>query len=373
MLDYGREVDDHRASTQTQVLKGQLIDEAKAAGLDRVGFTSADPFPEVRLDLYKRKTEGISGRLGFTFVKPDVATSPRASFPWAASLIVGARTYLPSAGSPGQADPATGRVSRAASSDNYRPLREALNRVAGFLVKKGYQGEVLCDDSRLVDRAAAVRAGIGWWGKNTMVLAPGLGPWLLLGSVVTDAELIPDSPELRDCGSCSACIPACPTGALISPGVLDARLCLAAWAQTPGLVPVDIRVAMGDRIYGCDDCIEACPPGSKLLRRSTEPRGRVDLARVLNAADSTLLEWFGHWFIPDRDPRIIRRNALIAAGNSGHQPLAPLVASYADFPDWLLRAHAIWALHRLGGPVAKAVLEDRLRRETDPRVRAELP
>lgn len=365
-------MDDLKGLLKGQVLKGQIADEGKAAGLDRVGFTTADAFPEARRDLYERKSGGMSGRLGFTFVEPDVASNPRASFPWAASLIVGARTYLPSAGSPGEADPATGRVSRAASSDNYRPLREALNRLADFLIHKGYKAEVLCDDSRLMDRAAAVRAGIGWWGKNTMILAPGLGPWLLLGSVLTDADLEPDPPDVRDCGSCSACLPACPTGALVAPGVLDARLCLAAWAQTPGLVPAALRGAMADRIYGCDDCIEACPPGSRLLRRSTDPGGRVDLALVLNAADSTLLDWFGHWFIPDRDPRIIRRNALIAAGNSGHQPLVPLVASYAGYPDWVLRAHALWALQRLGGPIAEAVIEDRVLHETDPRVRAEI-
>ena len=141
----------------------------------------------------------------------------------------------------------------------------------------GHRAAVLCDDSRLVDRAAAVRAGVGWWGKSTMVLAPGHGPWLLLGSVVTDASLPPDTPMARDCGTCAACLPACPTGALVAPGVLDARRCLAALAQSPGAIPREFRRAMGDRLYGCDDCLEACPPGQRArlaARRRRRGAGR---------------------------------------------------------------------------------------------------
>lgn len=129
---------------------------------------------------------------------------------------------------------------------------------------------------------------------------------------------------------------------------------------------------MEDRIYGCDDCIEACPPGSRLLRRSTELRGRVHLGFILTASDSVLLDRFGHWFIPNRDPRIIRRNALIAAGNSGNRDLVSLVATYAGFPDWVLRAHAVWSLRQLGGSLAEAVLIDRSQTEKDPRVREEM-
>jgi epoxyqueuosine reductase len=353
-------------------LKIRLIEAGKQAGLDRIGFTTAEPFPAAQRDLQIRKSAGLSGRLGFTFSNPDIASNPQASFPWAVSLVVGAKTYLPGSGSPGIPDPGTGRISRAASADHYRPLRDGLGRIADLLTDEGYRAEVLCDDNRLVDRAAAVRAGIGWWGKNTMLLAPGFGPWLLLGSVATNVSLEADSPDGRDCGTCSACLPACPTGALVAPGVLDARLCLAAWTQTPGLVPTEIRSAMGDRIYGCDDCIEACPPGSRLLGRAAHRGGRAELAFILKAADSVLLARFGHWFIPDRDPRIIRRNAIIAAGNSDHQPLVPLIASYAGYPDWVLRAHALWALQQLGGPLAGEVLADRARNEADPRVRAEL-
>ena len=130
---------------------------------------------------------------------------------------------------------------------------------------------------------------------------------------------------------------------------------------------------MGDRLYGCDDCLVACPPGGKLLRRTVEPRGRFDLQTILWASDRTLLVRFGHWFIPNRDPRIVRRNALIAAGNSASLDMVAPVARYAAHADWVLRAHAAWALGRIGGEGARAVLKERRRDELDVRVRAELP
>ncbi len=349
-------------------LREQLLVVGSEAGLARIGFTSAEPFAAVGEDLKSRRRSGASGRLGFTFNDPDLATTPRLSFPWAETIVVGACPYAPARA--GASDPGTVRVSGAARAPGYAPIRTALSKVAQVLGDAGYRAQVLVDDNRLVDRAVAVRAGIGWWGKNTMVLAPGLGPWFLLGSVVTDALIAPDQPMSRDCGSCSACIPACPTGALVTPGLLDARRCLAAWAQTPGVIPVEFREAMGDRIYGCDECLEACPPGHRM--KASSEGIRFSLAEILLVADQRLLELFGHWFIPNRDPRIIRRNALIAAGNSGLGSLAAVVAPYAGHPDWLLRVHAVWALSRLGGPVAEAVIADRVLAESDHRVRPEL-
>ena len=346
-----------------------------ASGLDRVGFAGTDAFPEVNVSMRRRVETGMAATLGFTYKDPLVATTPRISFPWARTLVVGASAYLPESGSPEvelSPEIPSGRVSRVAAGDGYRAVRPGLEQIAGLLVGEGYRAEVLCDDNRLVDRAAAVRAGIGWWGKNSMVLIPGIGPWSVIGSVATDADLLPDKPLDRSCGACEACLPACPTGALVAPGVLDASRCLAAWAQRPGLVPPEYRIAMGDRLYGCDDCLVACPPGSRLLRTATQPGGRFDLEMVLRASDQTLLALFGHWFIPNRDLRIVRRNALIVAGNSASQRLVSQVSVYAAHPSWLLRAHAVWALRRIGGAGAEAVLDQRREDESDARVRAEL-
>ncbi len=341
-----------------------------AAGLDLVGFADVEPFSGVRRTMQERKAAGLSGRLRFTYRDPDLATDVRASFPAARSLVVGAVSYVPESGSPGEPDGRTGRVARFATEDQYVPLRRGLEVVAGVLESDGYLATVLVDDSRLVDRAAAVRAGVGWWGKSTMVISPKFGPWLLLGSIATDAVLEPTAPMRRDCGTCDACIPACPTGALTAPGVLDATRCLAYWAQTPGNIPLELREPWGDRIYGCDDCLEACPPGHASLRAA--PRGgRLDLSELLGMDDATLLDRAGHWFVPRRDPDYLRRNAIIAAGNTGRDHYLEILEEYLHHRRAMLRAHAAWALGCLG-EAGRAALERRQPLEHDPAVLAEM-
>ena len=354
----------------------RLLARGLEYGLDRVGVCSADPFADTRLVIRSRKTEGLSARLGFTFTDPDVSTDIRRSFPWAERLVVGIRAYLPAAGDPGEGSAGRGRVARFAVADSYLPLRAGLGAVASELRKSGFRAEVLADDSRLVDRAAAVRAGVGWWGKSTMVLAPGAGPWFLIGSVVTDARLPTSQPMERTCGTCTACLPACPTGALIAPGVLDARLCLAALAQSPGVIPRDLRPFMEDRIYGCDECLAACPPGGRLMDRAVASRGSVDLVELLRKADRELLDEFTHFYMPSRRPRVLRRNALVALGNTGTADHLGIVGGYLGHPDWLLRLHAVWAVHNLGVRFslrwAALFLRHAASREKSPEVREEL-
>jgi epoxyqueuosine reductase len=346
---------------------------AAEAGLVAVGIAGPEPFPEVRRHLEERIASGRHGGLGFTFTDPARAADVRACLPWVESLVVAAWGYLPAAGSPGPPAAGTGRVARFATADHYRPLRAGLEALGEVLRKAGHRAEVLCDDARLVDRAAAVRAGIGWWGKNTMALAPRHGPWLLLGSVATDAALPVDRPMARDCGTCEACLPACPTGALPEPGVLDARRCLAALAQSPGVIPREWRVAMGDRLYGCDDCLEACPPGRRALEAAGGPlRGREDLAALLEADDAVLRDRFAHFYLPGRRLRYLRRNALVALGNAGGEGATVAAAAFLRHPDPLLRAHAAWALGRLKGPAAREALRAAAEVEQDAAVAEEI-
>lgn len=342
----------------------------RAAGLDRIGVCSVEDFEGVRASLEDRVATGLSGGLGFTFANPGRATSLRESFPWAQRLVVGAKAYLPQAGRPESAD-RRARVARFAVDDGYVPLRAGLEEVARSLVSIGHRCEILIDDARLVDRAAAVRAGIGWWGKNTMVLAPGLGPWMLLGSIVTDAELAVTTPMSRDCGSCEACLPACPTGALVAPGILDARRCLAAILQQPGVIPRWARGVIGDRLYGCDDCLEACPPGVRLWDASPS-RSSHDVSWVLGATDDELEEAFGHFYLARGSVAMLRRNALVAAGNSRSSTLTNVVAGYTAHPDPVLRVHAAWAIRQIDPSWIGKLLAQLAEVETDPRVLEEL-
>jgi epoxyqueuosine reductase len=334
-----------------------ILDAAADLGIDRVGVCTSEPFEDTRLALEHRKQSGLSDRLAFTFTDPPTSTDIRRTFPWAERLVVGARAYVPEAGDPGPASPGTGRIARFSTDDHYRPLQDALEALAERLRHDGHLAEVLVDDNRLVDRAAAVRAGIGWWGKNTMVLTNRFGPWILLGSIVTSAQLEPTGADDRSCGSCSACLPACPTGALIAPGVLDARRCIAALLQQRGSLPLELREAIGDRIYGCDDCLDACPPGLRLLETTSNRRGREDLLALLALTDDELDARFDRFYVPGRKMRYLRRNLLVALGNSGDESAVEVLTDHAIGDDPLLADHAIWALGRIGGAAARGVLQ----------------
>ena len=325
------------------------------AGLDAVGVARAEPFLETRRHLVDRKAAGLHGGMHFTYGNPDRATDPEAIVPGARSLVVGARSYRAEVPPP-PLQPA-GRVARYSWRDHYGPLRQALGAIADRLHTEGYEAVVLVDDNRLVDREAAVRAGLGWYGKNANVLLPGRGSWFVLGSVVTDAVLPVAIPVADGCGTCARCLPACPTGALVAPGVLDARRCLAHLLQAPGDFPLEFREALGDRLYGCDDCQEACPPNRLEDRRDPPPPAAADdeawvpVLEVLAASDDELLARHGRWYIPRRQPRYLRRNALVVLGNVGdgsdHEVEAALRRALGD-PDPMLRSHAAWAAERLG-------------------------
>jgi epoxyqueuosine reductase len=179
----------------------------------------------------------------------------------------------------------------------------------------------------------------------------------VLGSVLTDAPLPPDDAVSDGCGSCTRCLPACPTGAIVGPGVVDARRCLAWLLQAPGPFPLEFRAALGDRIYGCDDCQEVCPPNKAAERRSPPPDAGpadepwVDVVAMLDLDDDGLLARFGRWYIARREPRYLRRNALVVLGNIGdgrssdvERALRRALAS----DDALVREHAAWAATRLG-------------------------
>ncbi len=330
-----------------------------AAGLDAVGVAPAAPFTGTRRHLEERRAQGLHGGMQFTYRNPERSTTPERALPGARSLVVGAHRYRRADPEPPGAP--AGRVARYARHDHYADLRAGLAAVARRLAEDGWRTRVLADDNALVDREAAHRAGLGWYGKNANLLLPGAGSWFVLGSVVTDAPLTPAPGPVPDgCGSCRRCIDACPTGAIVAPGVVDARRCLAWLVQAPGDFPVEHRAALGDRIYGCDDCQEVCPPNRTADRhRPPEPapseagEAWVPLIELLEAGDDELLAAHGRWYIPRRDPRYLRRNALVALGNSGagdDPDVGRVLARYVGGADSMLAEHAAWAAERLGRP-----------------------
>ncbi len=352
-----------------------LLAHATAAGIDRVGVCAAEPFTTTRLELDRRKAEGLHGGMQFTYRRPHVAADPTQSLPDARSLLVGAMSYP--ATPPERPDAASARVARYVWEGAYDRLRTALRDVADLLGEHGYRTRVLCDDNALVDREAAVRAGLGWYGKSANVLVPDLGSYVVLGSVLTDADLGPFPEPIADgCGSCERCIDECPTGAIIEPGVVDARKCLAWLVQDGGLFPRRYRAALGDRLYGCDDCQEVCPPSRLTARRETAvvvtpQQAYAPVLEVLELDDEALLARYGVWYIAKRDPNYLRRNALVVLGNVGdgsHPAVEAALRTYLESPEPMLRVHAVWAARQLG----RTDLTDALVDDPDPDVQEEL-
>lgn len=317
-----------------------------------MGFTHAAPLTEARVVLESRKAQGLHAGMQFTYRNPDRSTTPQRIVEAAETLIVGAWPYA-SVAAADRAGRPRAEVAAYAWRDHYGSLRDALETIAEPLRSGGWTARVVADDNALVDRAAAVRAGIGWSGKNSNVLLPGQGSWFVLGAIVTDAPLAPDGPIADQCGGCRRCLDGCPTGAIVADGVVDARRCLAWLLQAEGSFPIEFREALGTRIYGCDDCQTVCPPSRN------EPTGLIgdevtdfDLLELLAADDQRLLADVGRWYIPRRDLRYVRRNALVALGNAElneeHVHEALRLLDHYEGDDELLAEHARWARERLG-------------------------
>jgi epoxyqueuosine reductase len=240
-----------------------------------------------------------------------------------------------------------GRLPRYTWWDAYSVLRERLDELGRRL---GGEYRVLVDANQHVDREAAARSGVGFYGKNTMLITRRHGSWVVLGTLVTSAELEPTAPLDAGCGSCTLCIDACPTGALDEVGVLDATRCLSYWTQSADPFPEEYREALGDRVYGCDICQDVCPWNRGVEKRRAgvtraDAESHVSLADWLQADGTELAERYDRLFVPRNDARYLRRNALVALGNAGGDPA--LAESLAEADDPLLREHAQWALEQL--------------------------
>jgi epoxyqueuosine reductase len=326
-------------------------------GVGHVGVTSADVLHEARAAIDDRLARGLDDGMAFTFRNPARSTDPGRAVQDARSIIVAARPYL------AESDPeppigasVPARVGRYAWVDHYAPLRVALREVALRIRQARHRAVAFADDNSLVDRAAAHRAGLGWYGKNANILLPGGGSFFVLGSIITTAVYEPAPTPLADgCGTCTRCLDGCPTGAIVEPGVIDGARCLSWVGQKSGSIDSELRAALHDRIYGCDDCQDVCPVSVRLGRRNTirlaeTSEAWVDALELLESDDETLLARHGRWYIADRDVRWLRRNALVIVGNVGDvrdRRVGTVLDRYRVGDDPLLAEHASWALARL--------------------------
>jgi epoxyqueuosine reductase len=318
-------------------------------GLDVVGAASVAAYEDTETHIRERRTRGLFADMRFTMARPEVSCHPERLVEGARSVVSAALCYY----EPGPApSPGEGKLARYTWRDAYAELRLRLHELGERL---GGSYRVLVDSNDHVDREAAVRAGVAFYGKNTMAITQRFGSWVVLGALVTDVQIEATPPLELDCGSCRICIDACPTGALDDPGVLDATKCLSYWTQAPAPVPEDYRADLGDTVYGCDICQDVCPwnRGVEKRRRDAElhedATPTVSLREWLERDGEELVSELDRLYVPRNDPRWLRRNALIAAGNVGDADLVEVVEGYACGDDPLLRDAAEWALESIAG------------------------
>ncbi len=385
-----------------------IREQAYALGFDGVRITGAEAFPEAERVIKARIAEGLmDGLPWFTAKRADVSCYPDALLPEAQSIIALATCYLSEQPDESQSGGPRGRISRYAWGDDYHDLiKPKLQQFAAWL--RDYarnevpelETRLFVDTGRMVDRAVAQRAGLGWYGKNTNILTHGWGSWVFLAEIVTNLQLAPedvDAPLKANCGHCEICLRACPTGALPAPYVLDNRRCISYLTiELRESIPLELRPLMGNLIFGCDICQQVCPVNLVAERRlglrpaeathtrpllfqphqSFHPRPATgsspELIPLLKLTEAEFRERFRGSPIKRTKRRGLLRNVCVALGNSGDRAAVPALCEALHHEEALVRGHAAWALGQLGSAQAWQALQEALISEPDSDVQKEI-
>ena len=337
-------------------LKTRIHAQALATGFSALGFTRPDAIPDAAARLATYVGQGRHGQMGWMAERMEWRGNPAALWPEARSVIMLAESYTP------DADPleVLARKDRAAISvyargrDYHDLVKKRLKRLGRWLISEaGGEIKVFVDTAPVMEKPLAEAAGLGWQGKHTNLLSRNLGNWFFLGAIFTTLEIAPDPPEVSHCGSCTACLDICPTAAFPAPYQLDARRCISYLTiEHKGPVDEDLRPLLGNRIYGCDDCLAVCP-WNKFAQTAHEVGYASRFAEAPRLAELAQLDdaAFRQMFSGSPIKRIGRdrfvRNVLYAIGNSGDAALAPRATALAQDPDPAVADAARWAVARL--------------------------
>ncbi len=319
-------------------LAGRIKARARELGFEKAGIARAGPLPRAAF-LHDWLREGFHGGMAFMARAAEAREDLRKRFPWARSVLCVAKNYR----APGRAE----GISRYAWGEDYHDLMaEPLRELCGIV---GGRAKGFVDTSAVMEKLWAREAGLGWQGKHSNLVARDLGSWFFLGGILTDLELEPDAPHTRDyCGTCTRCIDACPTGAITTPYVVDSRRCIAYLTiEHRGTIPPELRPLLGNHVFGCDLCLEACP-WNKFSKETPERGFRAregDLLRFLSreefdlrAAGTPLKRATYAGFL---------RNVAVALGNKGDRAAVPELEKGLAHEEPLVREHAAWALEKL--------------------------
>ena len=361
-----------------QNLKSHITEYAAQCGFDLVRVTGPEEFVQDRdVTLNRIKAGHMDGLLWFTESRVRRGADPEILLPGARSIICLGLRYLDE-----HAEALTssgyGKVARYALVKDYH--RAMKRRMKTFVRGLEQQMEVpleakwYVDDGPMLDRAAAARSGLGWFGKSTNILTSSHGSWVLLGQVITNLELEPDSPLNKTCGTCVRCIDDCPTGAIVAPFVVDNARCISYQTiENRGVIPLEMRPLIGDWVFGCDICQNVCP----VNRKAQKPRqpiqkteairstGSLDLSELLELTEEEFRTRFRGTSIMRAKRVGLQKNACIALGNNRDKSGVPALITALNSPEPLVRGHAAWALGRISSGDAFSILERARESETD--------
>ena len=357
------------------LLKQEIIEYSMKIGIDKIGFTSADPFQELKRRLINQQNLNFASG----FEEPDLEkrTNPKRLMPEAQSIIAIAVAYpskLKNAPKSKVGD-RRGIFSRSSWGEDYHyVVKDRLKKLEAFILERVPECLIssMVDTGELVDRAVAERAGIGWSGKNCSVLNEEFGSYMYLGEMITSLPFPPDTPMEDLCGTCTKCLDACPTGALVQGGQINAKRCISFLTQTKDMIPKEFRDKLGNRVYGCDSCQTSCPYNRRIdFHRHPECEPNPELAKpelvsILTLSNRQFKEKFGSVSGSWRGKMPIQRNAIMALAHfKDPESVAPIKEIMQKDPRPVVRGTAAWALGKIGGQEARVALEDSLSTEGD--------
>lgn len=359
-------------------LKQDIQQTASSLGIDKIGFASADPFLDLKDKLLKHREAGRES--GFEEPNINKRVYPHLSMDEPRSIISIAVAYPSKLSNPPRSAEGAyrGILSRASwGKDYHHVLRTRLEALQQFILERvsDMRSEIMVDTGVLSDRAVAERAGIGWSGKNCAVITPEFGSWVYLGEMLTNIPFKPDQPILDQCGDCTICIDACPTGALVGPGQLHSGSCISFLTQTKGVISDDYKEKIGNRLYGCDTCQVVCPKNKgKNWTHHEELQPEAEIVKpllkpILALSNRQFKQKFGHSAAAWRGKNPIQRNAIIALGTFKDQSAIPLLEQLLLHDHRTpIRETAAWALGEIGGEASVLALEKSLEIEKEEEV-----
>ncbi|MBO1512794.1 tRNA epoxyqueuosine(34) reductase QueG [Metabacillus bambusae] len=363
-------------------LKKEVIEYSKEIGIDKIGFTSANMFEELKQRLITQQEQGFQS--GFEESDIEKRVTPVKLLPKASSIISIALAYpskMKNAPKSTRED-RRGIFCRASWGQDYHTvLRDRLSKLEAFLREKvpDIQIKSMVDTGELSDRAVAERAGIGWSGKNCSIITPEFGSYVYLGEMITNFPFPPDTPMEDQCGSCTKCLDVCPTGALVQGGQLDSSKCIAFLTQTKGFLPDEYRSKIGNRIYGCDTCQTVCPVNKGKdfhFHEEMEPDPEIakpKLKPLLKISNRDFKEKYGHISGSWRGKKPLQRNAILALAHFKDTTAVPdLIDLMHHDSRPVIRGTAAWAIGKIGGADVEKELHKAYENEKDEEVREEV-